>query len=307
MGEIESLDRACRRRLRARHVIGRSSDCALGLIEPAVSFLHASVCWREHQWVVRDLGSQNGTEVDGQRLAAGVDQPLKQGARLSFAGVVWCIVDDSAPPAMAVSRSAGRQQQPDERWATGELLVLPDDARPLVSVYPGRDGEWVVENEDGLRALDPDEDIVVDGHRWQLCLPTLALTSSSLSGACQLDNVGLRLSPSADERDVRIELLHRGGTINLGVRAHHYMLLVLARARLRDVQRARAGENEHGWVELKDLRETIGADETNLRVQIFRARKQLERHGIGAASGLIERRTRGGSLRLGVARLEVVP
>lgn len=54
----------------ARVVIGRDVDCELAIVAPPISRHHAVLhyCAREHGWAFEDLGSRNGTRVDGRPL-----------------------------------------------------------------------------------------------------------------------------------------------------------------------------------------------------------------------------------------------
>lgn len=49
-------------------VVGRSEDCDLQLSDPSVSGRHAKLSWRGQSILVEDLGSANGTWVDGKRI-----------------------------------------------------------------------------------------------------------------------------------------------------------------------------------------------------------------------------------------------
>jgi serine phosphatase RsbU (regulator of sigma subunit) len=53
--------------------LGRSSDCAVVLSDASVSRRHAQVSFREGAWWAEDLGSKNGTKVNGRRI----DGPLR--------------------------------------------------------------------------------------------------------------------------------------------------------------------------------------------------------------------------------------
>ena len=47
-------------------VIGRDAGCALCLADDAtVSRQHSAVAWEAGQWLLRDLGSKNGTSLEG--------------------------------------------------------------------------------------------------------------------------------------------------------------------------------------------------------------------------------------------------
>lgn len=51
-----------------RAVIGRDPDCELRLTEPAVSRRHAEIDWTYAGYRLRDLGSSNGTFVNGAEI-----------------------------------------------------------------------------------------------------------------------------------------------------------------------------------------------------------------------------------------------
>ena len=55
-----------------RTVIGRDASADLPLPVPAVSRRHAEVSWADGEFVVRDLGSRNGTLLDGSSISSAV-------------------------------------------------------------------------------------------------------------------------------------------------------------------------------------------------------------------------------------------
>jgi len=67
--------------------IGRSEKLALTLASPTVSSIHAEISQRDGRIVVRDLGSTNGTYVNGRRIAAPVT--LTAGDLVHFAEVAY--------------------------------------------------------------------------------------------------------------------------------------------------------------------------------------------------------------------------
>jgi hypothetical protein len=62
-------------------VVGRSGDCDLVLRDPSVSGRHARLCWRGDKILLEDLGSANGTWVDGKRVRQAEVRP---GVEVSF-------------------------------------------------------------------------------------------------------------------------------------------------------------------------------------------------------------------------------
>jgi FHA domain/Domain of unknown function (DUF1707) len=65
-------------------VIGRAPGCDVLLPNPEVSRRHAEVRRVEGGWELRDLGSTNGTRVNGRRVAG--PRPLRPGDEVSLAG-----------------------------------------------------------------------------------------------------------------------------------------------------------------------------------------------------------------------------
>lgn len=56
-------------------VIGRSIGCDLTLADPTVSRWHAELIRDGERWFVRDMGSTNGTRVNGWRVRRAVLEP----------------------------------------------------------------------------------------------------------------------------------------------------------------------------------------------------------------------------------------
>lgn len=65
-----------------RIMVGRDPSNRVALTDPAISSLHASLERYGSAWVIRDLGSSNGTFVNGERVAG--DIPLRNGDEVSM-------------------------------------------------------------------------------------------------------------------------------------------------------------------------------------------------------------------------------
>jgi len=61
-------------------VIGRSSDCDLTISSNRISRMHAQIFWQQGRAVIRDLGSENGTLVNGNRV---VEHMLRDGDEIN--------------------------------------------------------------------------------------------------------------------------------------------------------------------------------------------------------------------------------
>jgi FHA domain/Domain of unknown function (DUF1707) len=81
-----------------RHVVlGRSRDCDCVLAEPSVSRRHAELRRTGGRWLLRDLGSRNGTRVNGVRLLD--EAEVGPGDRVSFGDARFRLGE--APPSAA--------------------------------------------------------------------------------------------------------------------------------------------------------------------------------------------------------------
>ncbi len=62
--------------------IGRAEDVQIRVQRPSVSRQHAIVCCGPSGFTIRDLRSQNGTYINGERITA--EQPLQDGDRVTL-------------------------------------------------------------------------------------------------------------------------------------------------------------------------------------------------------------------------------
>lgn len=235
MGTLERQDGSSTLELSPRFTVGRATSCDLSSDDPSISAQHAEIRWGARGWLVRDLGSTNGTTLNGKRLHPGRDEALTEGAALRFgAGAeTWCVTCDEPPP--------------------GEEVI------PATAVGGG--GVFLADAE-------------------------------------------LEFRVSRDEEHCEC-LLRMGARVEtLGARAHHYTLLTLARARLKDAGQDGLGLDEQGWVYADELARMLGLETNAVNVHLHRARGQLEKVGIADPERLVERRS-GPQLRLGTARVTV--
>jgi len=67
--------------------VGRDPACDLVLDDDRVSRRHTALRWRPPDWVLVDLGSKNGTAVEGRPLAAGAEERIVGDCWVSFGGL----------------------------------------------------------------------------------------------------------------------------------------------------------------------------------------------------------------------------
>jgi pSer/pThr/pTyr-binding forkhead associated (FHA) protein len=70
----------------SRTTVGRAADNAVVLPDPSVSAYHCEVLVHGGEVIVRDLGSSNGTFVNGTRLS-NQQAPARNGDRVQFGNV----------------------------------------------------------------------------------------------------------------------------------------------------------------------------------------------------------------------------
>jgi len=77
-------------------VLGRLAESAVAFDEPEVSHRHAAIRRSGMQWQIKDLGSTNGTTVDGHRIDGDDWTTLHGGAVIKLAGVQVVAAFDTA-------------------------------------------------------------------------------------------------------------------------------------------------------------------------------------------------------------------
>ena len=83
-------------RLREATVLGRSFEADLRLDDLAISRRHARISFVSGRYFIEDLGSENGTTVNGKTIAAAT--PLRSGDRIGLAGNLFRFAAESEPP-----------------------------------------------------------------------------------------------------------------------------------------------------------------------------------------------------------------
>ncbi|MCC7140898.1 MAG: SpoIIE family protein phosphatase [Candidatus Eisenbacteria bacterium] len=109
------------------HSVGRSAESALKLGDPSVSREHAKIVVSDAMIEVVDLGSRNGTLINGVKLTPQYSVKARHGDELRFGAVTLRMIDPSASPG-----SAGLNQ-------SGQLHGLRSDAThiPRLSTAEG--------------------------------------------------------------------------------------------------------------------------------------------------------------------------
>lgn len=297
MAVLAHTSRPERHLLGASHLVGRSRSCRLRLRGDWVSGEHASIRWTAGGWQIRDLGSRNGTWVEGRRLETGRPVALLQGMRVGFGRreADWVLEDASPPEPRAVGLGSA---EGEEQLGVDGLLVLPRPDRPLACVHEGDHGLWVLEHDEGVEVVRDGQIVEVAGASFELELPQLVDETRERKAAPGRARVELRVS--RDEEHIEVSVGQGEELVALGHRSFSELVLHLARARLEDGE---LSESEQGWRYADEAGKGLGLDRCQLNMAVFRARQAVKKGGLDVE--LVERRRGSGQIRLAVDEVEV--
>ena len=109
------------------YLIGRSEDCTICIPEDSISSRHAQLTQTERGWELQDLGSANGTAVNGkpakQAILSHGDQ-IKMGTQ-----VILIFSDESAAPAPAAPQEEPEQPAKKQKRSLKVQGASEDDIR----------------------------------------------------------------------------------------------------------------------------------------------------------------------------------
>jgi hypothetical protein len=277
-----------------RSLVGRSSLADVILQSRRTSNEHASIGWYSNHWVLRDLGSSNGTMVDGKPLAQRDRIVLAMGNTLHFGSEAESVkvLNVAPPPPCAVL--LGPQTYV---WGQRAMLVLPNEGAPEASVF-FVDGHWQV--DDGSTTISPEcgDIVALPSGYFRLLLPDNPGSDGFTAGyQLELGKVELVFRCTADA--VVLHLVQGSAEVRLPARACVQTLLTLAQLRL-------SGKAHEGWIATADLAQMRACSPEKINVDIHRLRKLLEEAGVHDAARIVERDDTK-KLRIGVERLREVP
>jgi pSer/pThr/pTyr-binding forkhead associated (FHA) protein len=301
MGTLESGEKRCL--LGADQVIGREPGSALRLDDESVSWRHASLRWTGQAWELQDLGSRNGTFLDGHRIAAGARALLRMGCQLRFgdAEELWRLVDVEPPVTSLVDIATG-----ERIFAFDDLVAVPQVGEPELFISKQASGSWIAEFAD--RVWEPQSsEVLTIGPRQYRFEPGAPVYATTTGRGQQLTpaEMALQFVVSRNEEHVQVKIVHGERSIELRPRAHSYLLLTLARLRVQDQGDQSLDPVSQGWVYQDRLLKMLATTPTQLAVDIYRARKQFSEAGVAEAAQIVERRGTTHELRIGVPKLAI--
>jgi hypothetical protein len=124
--------------------------------------------------------------------------------------------------------------------------------------------------------------------------------------AARFVELELFFSISRDEEYVHLSLQSGRVVVDLGARSHHYLLLTLARQRLRDAHDG-VPENDCGWVDLHDWEHDPTMAPPLLNLHVHRIRRQFLAHDVNPGFDIVERQVRHKKIRLRACYFQIHP
>ena len=139
--------------------IGRDSTCDSVLDDRQISRLHARVVWRGDHYEIEDLGSKNGTHLNGREVVA--PQPLRDGDEIQIAlRYKLAFVDAGATAPLTFEAPAERGLRLDtaghQVYINGKLVEPPLSAQQYRLLELLMQASGVVNRDDIAREVWPD-------------------------------------------------------------------------------------------------------------------------------------------------------
>jgi ABC-type multidrug transport system ATPase subunit/pSer/pThr/pTyr-binding forkhead associated (FHA) protein len=141
-------------------VLGRekSPDVDIIIPSPTVSRRHVCISQRDEGWVIEDLGSSNGTFVNGQRLT---QEPriLKTGDQIRLGGSVAFVFQTLS------TQEPGKQEHPVSATMLADEIELPAPTIPprlVVTIAGGQPQSYTLDKQTITLGRIPENDIVID-------------------------------------------------------------------------------------------------------------------------------------------------
>lgn len=260
--------------LLAQHIFGRHPGASSTVLNsPNISRMHAAIYWDGENWSLQD-SSTNGTYLNGNRVPSDTRHPISKNDKIQFANLdadVWQLVCDEEPKSMLVPETKG-----SETIVLDDIAVLPNEEQPEVTLFMSPTGDWICESDSGVSMLSSGDLVGTNECVWRFIeaktiAPTLQLEAQAMANTAK---IGVLFEVSQNEEHVALKITMDQLEYDLGERNHHYLLLLLARARIADKERG-IDESEQGWIEKEALSQMLGQSETHINIQVYRFRKQL--------------------------------
>lgn len=290
--------------------VGRGPTNDLVLADDAISWHHAQLWLEAGTAWVRDVGSRNGTFVNGERCVGSTRLAIGDTVRLGpLLELVLQGADDAAAPPcvrhLEDMQAGVRLRIASDRFRIGATagcdLRLDDAGDRRATVILHDNGEIWLGTAEGDRPLDVGEVFTVAGRRLRVIEEPLDHAPTLDIGAVRYP-YALRLSTGPDGPQAQVTDPGSGSILLLT--GNRGILLFLLGQTLARHRAEGATPAEEGWIDTAAVITGVwgrgGATSNHLNVLVHRTRQQLEKKGFDP--WCIEKRR--GAVRLRIRTIE---
>jgi predicted component of type VI protein secretion system len=186
--------------------IGRHDDCVIRIRSSQVSRRHCELFEEENKLILRDLGSSNGTFVNGKRVLG--KQALKPGDVLTIGGVTLRV--DLLHAASNLSKASSTPQPAAGDTAVVNALHAAEDDFEM-ELEPDEEFDVALENEPDHLDIVPLDDQPPPSHASKGAQPAAAVKDQAEKAKGSSGSTGITEPPpkpqSAEEEDAVAQFL----------------------------------------------------------------------------------------------------
>ena len=286
MAKFKSLNNDRLIYLKPVHVFGRDPQTSDVVLEcPMCSRLHAVVRWQAGSWLLTDE-SRNGCELNGKPMVTGRSVKLNVDDCISFPGEPkqsFVVVSDEAPQAVLLGKDSGDIHE------LQRINILPNEEQAECLICNQGD-HWLVEQGEAVFPLYDGQTLVLAEREWVFHPNDLLQdTIPQLHHSKAEESLKMTFNISLDEENIGLVMDTDHAQYNLGEKAHHYPMLLLAKQRIVDKDKGIA-EKEMGWLSTDVLMHELRTDASHLNILIYRARKAVSQIDPLLGRDMIQRR-----------------
>lgn len=281
--------------LNNKHVFGCNVSCyttAAPIADVGISANCATIYWDSGAWYIKDH-SKNGIFLNNLYVH-NTTAILSNGSHIQFGEDIstkWEIIN-LLPPASYIKCINQKNKQLELR----SCVSIPSDEKGEVSFCLSKDDRWIMKRNNVVSYLTDGAIIKLHNEEWQF------FENETTGTAHFIPKQSLsffQFNLSIDEEHINVKIVTNGAEVDLGYRSHNYLLLALARKKVKDM-RQKYDLHDQGWLSMETLQNDVAKeigkeiDEYYLNLQIYRLRKQLEDIRLNGYdfSNVIERRKR---------------
>ena len=274
MAEIQNLETGKTIFLHAQHTFGRYSNSTTVLESRDISRSHALIHWKSGHWYIQDY-SRNGTLLDGRRIH-------NQTVKISGKSVVqfgndkfsqWRFVNNEGPSSYLKS-----VEEENRIIVMSQCTALPSEEEPEILFSKTESRKWKAESPTNTTFLEHRKKFTFNGEEWVFV--ENEVYDETVDYGFIRDGAKFRFQLSLDEEEVQLKIIMNNMEMDLGIRAHHFLLLTLARERERHLLQGKSSADA-GWITMEELAYLMSkelmanVDNYKLNLYIHRIRKQL--------------------------------